>query len=90
MGNNYKKISASIQDENDKIIAEKEEYAMNLYEHIIEIKATIGRIETKVDIHNNYEDRIRSLERNQYKFMGVLIVVVILVQIAIKIFVKQQ
>jgi hypothetical protein len=35
-----------------------------------ELKETLIRIEGKVEIHNNYDKRIRSLEVNQWKITG--------------------
>lgn len=52
----------------EKIILEKlEPIATTLNE----IKLDVAEIKTKVVIHNNYESRIKSLERNQYIFAAV-------------------
>lgn len=67
----YKKMSVSIQDNQDKLTLEKEQIDMNIYEHLLEIKETVARIETKVEIHNNYEERIRSLEKDRWRIIGI-------------------
>lgn len=38
---------------------------------LAEIKSEVKEVKSKVIIHNNYENRIRSLEANQWKIMGV-------------------
>lgn len=51
---------------------------VELFNHILEIKQTLAKIETKVDIHNNYErrldkidDDVDTLKKNQWKILGI-------------------
>lgn len=88
MSGNYKKISASIMDSEGVQTLEKESIDMNLYEHVMEIKETVARVETKVDIHNNYESRIRFLEKNLFRALGALGVLVFLTSLAVAFVVK--
>lgn len=84
----YIKKSASVMDNNSVLKAEKEEYTVNLYEHVIEIKEVLGRVETKVDIHNNYEGRIRNLEKKQYLFLGAFFVINFITNLGVILLIK--
>lgn len=62
---------------------------MELSESISNVLQTLARIETKVEIHNNYEKRIGILEKNQYKFMGALFLVSIVIPFVLNYLIKQ-
>lgn len=42
---------------------------------VAELRTEVTAISTKVVIHNNYESRIRTLERNQYVFGAISLVI---------------
>lgn len=52
------------------------EYLEPIKEKVENISDVVIRIEGKVEVHNNYESRIRTLERNQWRVLGIYAVVI--------------
>lgn len=52
------------------------EYLEPIKEKVETISDVVIRIESKVQVHNNYESRIRALERNQWRVLGIYAVVI--------------
>lgn len=73
-------VNSELSDENHDLKDEIKELKIEqkFFNELAEMKATLIRIETKVQIHNNYEQRIRdntkdiqSLNEDKSKFNGV-------------------
>jgi hypothetical protein len=71
------KAKATIEvDDNTKLTQARNkiielESKLSTAELLEEIRERLIRVENKVDIHNNYEKRIRSLETNQWRMFGI-------------------